>query len=95
MKFQSAFILFCSIVFINAIEISKDEDAPKKPDPSKDGDAPKKPDPSKKPDAPKKQDPSKDEDASKKPDPGVRRCAAHDECKAGWRCIGVKVGKCK
>ena len=27
-------------------------------------------------------------------DPAVRRCAAHDECKPGWRCRGVRVGKC-
>ena len=27
-------------------------------------------------------------------DPAVRRCAAHDECRPGWRCVGVVIGKC-
>ena len=29
-----------------------------------------------------------------KGDPAVRRCAAHDECRPGWRCVGVMVGQC-
>ena len=35
------------------------------------------------------------DDEVEKGDPAVRRCAAHDECRPGWRCVGVKVGKCK